>query len=455
MSAAVPNVPNDPAPLSLVDCDRLFSPLDSFSNVALAVSGGVDSVALLVLFNEWRHRTGWAGRAAVYTVDHGLRAGSAADADFVAKLCRDLGIKCRSLSWQPTLPLANVQQEARLARYRLFADAAVSDGAECIVLAHHRDDQVETFLDRLGRGSGVYGLAGMALDEPNGPEGLRLIRPFLMIPKSALDASMRKRSQAWREDPTNSSAVYKRNRLRKILELLSAEGVDAARILSTATHMRRTRQALDHFLVRFLTEHVHEHDAGPVKLERGAYTAQPEELRLRFLAHIITRVTGRPANPQLVKLQNLDACLKNNPVCQTTLAGCVFSIKADALFIWREMGRTPPAVLCPAAHEGVWDCRYSYTIAEGASGLGGKIAIGPYASSPANSSDLSWPHGWPKSAFASAPVVWTQGDDQLLSYPSAVLPVKAGSQVEGILLERLKSMCPSGSNHVDEEDEPA
>src|SRR5688572_57275 len=181
-----------PSPIGSDEVARLFAPLHqepSGDPIALAVSGGSDSTALMVLFADWLQRVGVpAGRHLVLTVDHGLRADSGVEAQQVAAQASRLGFRHATLIWEGEKPSTGVQAAARKARYRLMRDHLAAHGIGTLLTAHTRDDQAETLLMRLARGSGLDGLAGIApsVDLPPGPGGaaaLHVLRPLLGMPK--------------------------------------------------------------------------------------------------------------------------------------------------------------------------------------------------------------------------------------------------------------------------------
>ena len=155
-----------------LDAAALFAPLEPFATIGLAVSGGPDSLALMLLAAGWAEAHG--KQVIVYTVDHGLRPEAPAECEMVEREAARLGLTCRTLAWVGDKPQTGVQAAARLARYRLIGAAMRKDGAEILVTAHHIDDQAETILMRLAHGSGISGLAGMALFGE--VEGVRLCR---------------------------------------------------------------------------------------------------------------------------------------------------------------------------------------------------------------------------------------------------------------------------------------
>ncbi|WP_068406393.1 tRNA lysidine(34) synthetase TilS [Labrenzia sp. OB1] len=441
MSAAVHNVPDGPveppvehSALPDEDIDFLFSGLKPFSKLTLAVSGGADSSSLLVLFSEWMRRASWRGDADVVCVDHGLRPESAAEADFVAAMAAGRGLPAKILRWEGEKPVSNVQEEARRARYRLIAGHMRQSGAQALVLAHHLDDQAETFLDRLTRGSGLAGLGAMADDEAGGPHGLRLLRPLLSVPKSRLEASLRQRGQTWCSDPSNLDLKYKRSRLRAIMSLLDEEGLSASRIAQTAGHLRRAGEALETTLQTLVQQHVTEHPAGPLRMSRDAYRATAKDLRLRLLIRLASGAAGSRVRIRFRKLDALDLVLSAGNDCRQTLAGAIFDADSSTIRVWKEVGRTAPETLTVAAAPGVWDNRYRYWRPSDMSSpdVEGKLHLGPLCRAPVQARDVFWPDGWPKEAFDCSPVVWTAEGIIGTSSLSTYLPV--GNSDEGIAL---------------------
>jgi len=404
--------------LTRLPADTLFAPLLNHSQVLVGVSGGPDSLALLYLLSDWRTDAHPDLGLHVVTVDHGLRAEAADEARYVAKVCGQLGIPHQILVWEGEKPDANLQAEARAARYRLFAREMERLGAEALVLAHHLDDQAETFLDRLTRGSGVYGLGAMADVEPNGPEDLLILRPLLSVPKEALMEELKSRGVDWIEDPSNDDPQFKRVRLRRIMELLEQEGLSARRLHDTASRLRRARQALDEWCRTILNAHLTIHPAGPVRLPWAVLADKPEEIQLRVLAHLILYVTGQTAPGRLAKLETLKSALVSGGDFKQTLAGAVVERRTGDVFFWKEAGRSPPAekragdLLEDAAVRKTparWDSRFDLSAGEGGSEVE-NLAIGPLISAPRAGRNISWPEDWPSAAFDCAPALWRDGE---------------------------------------------
>ena len=212
---------------------RLVAPTE---RLAVAVSGGPDSIALLLLA-----QAAFPGRVQALTVDHGLRAAAAAEAAFVASLCTARGIPHQTLPWTGPKPAANRQAEARNARYALLRDACAAAGIGVLATAHHADDQAETLLMRLARGSGG-GLAGIRMHRPLGA-GVTLVRPLLGVRRAALAAIVAEVGIVPVTDPTNDDPHYDRTHARRLLA--STPWLDAARLADSAAHLAEAEAALD------------------------------------------------------------------------------------------------------------------------------------------------------------------------------------------------------------------
>ncbi|WP_244434174.1 tRNA lysidine(34) synthetase TilS, partial [Azospirillum sp. B506] len=209
----------DSAPVTPEEFARTLAAIGGFEPapaVAVGVSGGGDSVALVLLLRHWVAERG--GTLLALTVDHGLRPESGDEAAAVGQAMARLGVPHRVLRWEGTKPSAGVQAAARTARHRLLGAACAGAGILHLALAHHRDDQAETVLLRLARGSGIDGLAGMAPVRADG--AVRVIRPLLGFSHDRLLATCRAEGVDWIEDPSNHNPRFARARLRAARALL-------------------------------------------------------------------------------------------------------------------------------------------------------------------------------------------------------------------------------------------
>ena len=365
-------------PLSAAEFAALMAPLGPFEPrplLAVAVSGGADSLALALLAGEWARSRG--GEAVALTVDHGLRAGSDAEAAQVGRRLAAAGIPHHVLPWAGAKPDSDVQAQARAARYRLLRGWCGDHGALHLLVGHHRDDQAETLLLRLGRGSGVDGLAAMAAIE-HMPEA-RLLRPLLTVPAARLRATLAAQGREWVEDPSNANPAFARVRLRRLAPLLAEEGLTAERLAATAGRLGRARAALEESVAEAAVRHVRPHPAGFALVERSAVAALPEEIGLRLLARLVQGVGGGRYVPRLERLERLWSEVRgaDPAVFARTLAGCRLVGSRDGwLLVCREPARVaPPLALVPG--EAVdWDGRFRLRLAADAPGNLGVAALG-------------------------------------------------------------------------------
>ena len=277
----------------------LLAPLARESALLLAVSGGPDSVALMLLAARWPPRAEGV-KISVATVDHGLRENSREEALRVAQWARALGFDHHLLTWDGPKPATRVQESARAARYALLCARAREIAPECaIVTAHHADDQAETILFRLIRGSGVAGLSGMASASTR--DGVRLLRPLLDVPKAALEAICDEAGHPFVRDPANENARFARARLRALSATLSAQGLDRGALLRLGGRAARAESALSWCAVNARKTAVLGFDEVETRLDAAALRDLPPEISRRLLGGEIQRRGGPP--PRLDRLE--------------------------------------------------------------------------------------------------------------------------------------------------------
>jgi tRNA(Ile)-lysidine synthase len=286
----------DQSPISADEAAALFGDLAGASAL-LAVSGGPDSTALLWLAARWRKKS--KAKLTAVTVDHGLRQDAKREAAAVAKLARKLGVPHRIVKWTGTKPKSGIQQAARNARYALLVAAAKKSDASHIVTAHTLDDQAETVLMRMARGSGIGGLGGMARNSQLGD--VTLARPFLDVPKSRLIATCMAAKVAYAADPSNIDPKFTRARLRPLMAVLAAEGLDARRLASLALRLRRADIAIEAVVERALAQWPD--SDGVTILPAEGFASLPAEMALRVLG----RAVARHASEGPVELGKLEA----------------------------------------------------------------------------------------------------------------------------------------------------
>lgn len=349
-------------PVEASELDRLFAPLTRYGTAILAVSGGADSMALMHLAAAWAGAVPKRPRLLVVTVDHGLRAESAAEAEWVGKQARRLGIPHEVLCWQGEKPATGIQQAARNARYALLAERARRAPPPCaIVTAHHQDDQAETLLMRLARGSGLDGLSAMREIErlPLSAPAPDIVRPLLEVPGARLTATLERDGLPWLEDPSNESCAFERVRLRKARAQLAEVGLTNAQIALSARRLRRAQQALEQAAADLCGKAVDLHCGAYASIDRAAYDEAPVELRLRVLLRVLKAVGGEQEYAKLAKAEQLVERLQGTAKAAATLGGCIVSPARDTIRVFREPGRhgLPTVALAPG-ESAVWDGRF-------------------------------------------------------------------------------------------------
>ncbi|MEA1830810.1 tRNA lysidine(34) synthetase TilS [Methylobacterium durans] len=269
------------------------------STAVLAVSGGPDSTALM-------HAAAACapGQLHVATVDHGLRPESRAEAAAVGRAANGLGLPHRILAWDTGgRPASGIQAAARAARYRLLAAFAAEVGAGLLLTAHTLDDQAETVLMRLFAGSGLAGLAGMR-PERNLGRGLRLVRPFLGIPKADLVAWCEDRHIAYLRDPSNADERFARARLRRLMPELAREGLNTGRLVRLAERAARDEAALQGAARELLAALRLSSPEGGLRLSGAGLIGQPEAVTLRLIERAMD-AAGAEGPRRLERLERL------------------------------------------------------------------------------------------------------------------------------------------------------
>ncbi|MFN3278635.1 MAG: tRNA lysidine(34) synthetase TilS [Paracoccus hibiscisoli] len=319
--------------------DRLAGDLPA---LGLAVSGGGDSVALMQVAAEWAQ----GRRVMVATVDHGLREGSDAEAEDVARAARALGLPHAILLWRRDTQAGNLMAQARDARLRLLSGWARRNDLPAVALGHTADDLAETLLMRLARGSGVDGLSAMA--DWRDAFDMRWLRPMLGAGRAELRDWLRARDVGWIDDPTNDNADYDRVRAR---QAIAALGLDVSGLARSAAHIAEARDALAEYAA--LVSKETEFDRGSLILPRGPLRDAPPEIRRRILVAACRWVTGADYPPRRATLIHaLEAVLAQGRV---TLDGAMISPTGSGLRVTREAAA---ALRAPAVADGPWDRRW-------------------------------------------------------------------------------------------------
>lgn len=305
---------------------RVFDPWQERRGVLLAVSGGPDSVALMLLASIWaQNRPSPFLRVA--TVDHGLRPGSGEEASAVADWAKGLGLRHDTLLWEGAKPKTRIQERARDARYALLCAHAERIGADCIATAHHADDQAETILFRLSRGSGLPGLAGMAPQSLR--HGLLHSRPLMDCGKDELIAFCQAKAHPYFDDPSNKDPRFARTRIRDLAVLLKEHGLDRDALLRLARRAARAEAALSVCAKNARAALPASREPDHFSTDISALASQPEEIILRILAQEIKDLNGS----RTIRLERLERlarslhdALRSGAAFRASLGGTLLSL---------------------------------------------------------------------------------------------------------------------------------
>lgn len=363
---------NDAA-LGDAEADALFADFVAEPALVLAVSGGPDSTALLYLAARWRDRQKSSPRLIAVTIDHGLRPQARREAAAVKRLAGKLGVEHRTMRWRGAKPATGLQEKARLARYRLLHAAARRAKSRCVLTAHTLDDQAETVLFRMARGSGLAGIAGMARIVPfaalvssawrpgrladaacpagdphepvagSAPVEEVLVRPLLDLPKARLIVTLQAAGIVYAQDPGNVDPRFTRARLRKLMPVLASEGLTSRRLTHLARRVRRSEAAVEAVVSWAARRLGLGPDTRKIALDYQDWLEMPTEIALRLLGRAISSI-GDEGPVELGKLESLtdalaEALAGGAPRFRRTLAGAMVSLQKDCIVIERAPAR--------------------------------------------------------------------------------------------------------------------
>ncbi len=392
----------------------------------------------MALVAAWRERP----PVLVVAVDHGLRREAADEAALVVTNSQTLGLPAKIVKAGPIASRGNMQAAARAARYGLLVDAARDAGFDTIVTAHHRDDQAETFLLRLARGSGVYGLAAMAPETDL--DGLRLARPLLGVSRQALAEVAQASGLALADDPSNSDRRYDRVRMRQLLPSLADHGLSAERLAETARRLARAAAAIDEQATKLLSEAVEIDDFGVVRGDCAPVAAAHREIALRALARLLQAVSGSRYTPDMASLERIYPAIAGGhlqPV-RRTLHGTKVSVLRGRLTVLREWGRRGPESLAVKPGDAVvFDGRFAVSVPGNnvlahADRLRKSLCVGPLGKAPVRARVS----GIGKTALATLPGLFCE--EKLIGLPELAVfkddrPPPVNLPVRAVVADRL------------------
>jgi tRNA(Ile)-lysidine synthase len=351
-------VPAVNAAVGEVEADALFADLAAEPALVLGISGGPDSTALLYLMARWCTVRRPAPHLLAVSIDHGLRPEARHEAASVKRLSEKLGVEHRTMRWTGAKPSTGIQEAARVARYRLLRTAAHRAKAHCVLTAHTLDDQAETVLFRMARGSGLAGICGMArtvaidklangfgqpTDAARDAEGANrsqrvvVVRPLLEVPKGRLIATLQEAGIGYADDPSNVDPRFTRSRLRKLMPALADEGLTPQCLARLARRVRRSEAAHDAIVDWAAKRLGLAADTRRVELNSADLREFPAEIALRLLGRAIGTI-GTEGPVEFGKLEALCEALEaavagGVPRFRRTLAGAIVSLQKNCIVI--------------------------------------------------------------------------------------------------------------------------
>jgi len=302
------------------------------NNFAVAVSGGSDSLCLAyfskVYSSELRNKIHYL------IVDHNLRKESRKESTKVKKILKTQKIQGKILTWKGKLPKSNIQKNARNIRYSLISSYCIKRKIKFLVTAHHKDDQIENFLIRLLRGSGITGLSSMS--EITSNFNLRILRPFLSFEKKYLKQVTVNVFKTFIDDPSNDNDKFLRVRVRKYRKVMKKEGLDTNKISKTIDNITSANKALDFYKKKAIYKHVSFMSKNNCLINKQLFLLEADEIIFKSFSDILSLISGTYYPPRSKKILYLIDGIKKNNIKKSTLGGCIIENRENDIFVSRE-----------------------------------------------------------------------------------------------------------------------
>jgi tRNA(Ile)-lysidine synthase len=377
---------------------------DVSAPLAVAVSGGADSMALLLLTHRWIQEKG--GQLVALTVDHGLRPESRQEALRVQEWVQGRGIQHIILNWEGEKPDSRLQERARMSRYHLLTSWCKENGIPTLLLGHHQQDQEETFWLRLTAGSGLEGLSGMKKRSVR--DGIVFVRPFLGFSKERLKETLTAENQSWIEDPSNESNHFFRGRFRS---LLKEEGLSFPRLIKVMEKLQEDRDFMNQSLQRALEMTVQVDEAGFLILSRRDFEELHPALAKRVLSHLMLWFSGAPYPPRSEQVARIFEKLKKTT--PFTGGGIYWVLSRDKIFLFREFSAIKEKIdLKNLQEKTLWDQRFwiDFDIAKD---LPSETYLAPLGEDNSFKKGIKIPI--PRQAWSSLPAFWV--NEEVVAVP--------------------------------------
>lgn len=410
---------------------EIFQDIDTQNTVLVAVSGGSDSIALLLLASAWAGHVG--ANLQVVTIDHGLRPEAAAEAAFVSGVSEALNLPHLTIAWEGMKPESGLSNASRTARYQLLEEFALDIGAKTILVGHTANDQAETILMRNARGAegqqdrGLSGIAPLMIL----PQRTQLLRPLLGFSRNKLRKYLLEMNQSWIEDPSNMDEAYERVRIRNRLK---DDEDQIFKICKLAELMGRLRKLASDEAAVILHDNVSIFQGPLYKFPYSAFENKPEPVKKLALQVLIAVAGGAE---YFVSSHNVSKLLESESANRVTLGHCVIEKSETEFSFYREKRNLPSIVVGPGDCV-LWDGRFVVDNTSAASYFCGAMSSQQLQELEQNKgSKLNIK---PRAVLGGTPYLCGDGDDVILPFVNGFeMPAKLQLS---LCVRSLEYFCP-------------
>ena len=314
--------------------NEFSSSLKGKKDLAVAVSGGPDSLALAYLTKCYslKHKI----KIKYYIVNHKIRKESSLEAKIVKKILKKINIQCTILDWNGKKPTKNIQAKAREKRYSLLTRECKKNNIKYLLIGHHLNDLLENFLIRIVRGSGLNGLISFSKNTKYRDQDLYILRPLLNLEKKDLLYVSNKVFNFFVKDPTNINKDYKRTRIRNLLYSLEKEGLDVKKLKLTISNLKDSDKSIRFYVDRNLKKNVVFMNTKNLYILNTSFFDQSHEIIFRSLTKLIQKL-GKKYYPVRGKsINQLIESINKRSFTRVTLGGCIIERVNKTIMILQE-----------------------------------------------------------------------------------------------------------------------
>ena len=325
------------ANITALDFQNIMQDLKVRKDFAVAVSGGPDSLALVLLSEQYAKENGL--KLTALSVDHSLRPDSKGEIKWVEKLMRRKKTKFACLKLKGKKPDSNIMAYAREQRYDLLTQYCKKSKIPYLLTAHHLDDEIENFLMRLIRGSGIKGLSSSRSSFKHRKSGVNIVRPLLGFSKKSLIKYLSLKKQNYVVDPTNNDARFDRSRIRTLTTKLISEGLSKSRFANVIDNLKKAESAIQSSLYGYGKNLIQIRDKSSLVISIKEFIETPEEIQFRLLFKIVEHISKKKHKPRAKSISNLMEKMIRRDFKSMTAHGCIFTREGTEIMITLERGR--------------------------------------------------------------------------------------------------------------------